>query len=289
MSARDVDVTMVDLRDGVSLPGRMHTLGAKVLLSRPASLWHRRRALRLLVVRDLKVRYASTALGYLWSILEPLLLGMTYWFIFTQIFHRTVGEDPYIVFLFAGIFPWTWFNSAVSDSSKALRNEAKLIRATNVPRELWIFRVIASKGIEFLLSLPVLLLFVAVYRVPVHWELLLLVPAFLLLAVLCLGIGLLLAPLVALLQDLDRIVRLLLRLAFYASPVIFAVRDVPGPLAGLFATNPLAGIIELCRAGFFPGHLDWLHVGVSAVVSFALLLLGWSVFARLERTVLKEI
>lgn len=289
MSARDVDVTMVDLRDGVSLPGRMHTLGAKVLLSRPASLWHRRRALRLLVVRDLKVRYASTALGYLWSILEPLLLGMTYWFIFTQIFHRTVGEDPYIVFLLAGIFPWTWFNSAVSDSSKALRNEAKLIRATNVPRELWIFRVIASKGIEFLLSLPVLLLFVAVYRVPVHWELLLLVPAFLLLAVLCLGIGLLLAPLVALLQDLDRIVRLLLRLAFYASPVIFAVRDVPGPLAGLFATNPLAGIIELCRAGFFPGHLDWSHVGVSAVVSFALLLLGWSVFARLERTVLKEI
>jgi ABC-2 type transport system permease protein len=259
------------------------------LWSRPVALWQRRRAVGLLIVRDLKVRYASSALGYLWSVLEPLLMGLTYWFIFTQIFHRSVGEDPYIVFLLAGIFPWTWFNGAVTDTAKALRNEAKLIRSTNVPRELWVLRVVVSKGIEFSFSLPVLLLFAVLYQAPLHWQLVLLVPAAMLMLVLCMGIGLLLAPLVVLLEDLDRIVRLLLRLGFYASPVIFTVWDVPRRFATFFAINPLNGIFELCRAGFFPRQLAWSHVAHSAVVSLVVLLVGWCVFARLERIVLKEI
>jgi ABC-2 type transport system permease protein len=259
------------------------------VLARPAVLWQRRRAVRLLVARDLKVRYASSALGYLWSILEPLLLAGIYWFIFTQVFTRTVGAEPYMVFLLAGLLPWTWFNGAVTDSARALRTEAKLIRSTNVPREVWVVRVVLAKGAEFLLSLPVLFLFAVLYRAPVHWHLLLLVPAVLLMAILVLGVGLLLAPLVVLLRDLERVVRIALRLAFYATPVIFAVPDVPEPWDIAFALNPLAGILELCRAGFFPGSLHWGHVALSVVTSVSLLVIGWCVFARLERTILKEI
>lgn len=258
-------------------------------LRRPAAVWARRRAVMLLVGRDLKVRYASSTLGYFWSVLEPLLLAGIYWFIFTQVFTRTVGAEPYIVFLIAGLLPWTWFNGAVSDAARALRTEAKLVRSTNVPREVWVVRVVLSKGVEFLLSLPVLFLFVLLYGASVDWHLVLLVPAVLLMATLLLGIGLLLAPLVVLVRDLERVVRIALRLGFYASPVIFAVQDVPAPWDAVFAFNPLAGIFELCRAGFFPGAVHWGHVGLSAAVSVSLLVLGWCVFARLERTVLKEI
>ncbi len=259
------------------------------LIARPRALWHRRRAVQLLVTRDLKVRYASSALGYLWSVLEPLLLAGIYWFIFTQVFTRTVGAEPYLVFLLAGLLPWTWFNGAVTDAARALHTEAKLVRSTNVPREVWVVRVVLSKGVEFLLSLPVLFLFALLYRAPVDWHLVLLVPAVLLMAVLALGVGLLLAPLVVLVRDLERVVRIALRLGFYASPVIFAVEDVPAPFDTLFAVNPLAGVFELCRAGFFPGAVQWGLVGLSVVVSVVLLLVGWLVFARLERTVLKEI
>jgi ABC-2 type transport system permease protein len=259
------------------------------MVARPVALWQRRRAIRLLVTRDLKVRYASSALGYLWSVLEPLLLAGIYWFIFTQVFTRTVGAEPYIVFLLAGLLPWTWFNGAVTDAARALHAEAKLVRSTNVPREVWVVRVVLSKGVEFLLSLPVLFLFAFIYDASVDWHLLLLVPAVLLMATLVLGIGLLLAPLVVLVRDLERIVRIALRLGFYASPVIFAVQDVPEPWDAAFSFNPLAGIFELCRAGFFPGVVNWGHVGLSVAVSLGLLLVGWAVFARLERTVLKEI
>jgi ABC-2 type transport system permease protein len=263
-----------------------HRAGA---LARPAKLWGRRRAIRLLVARDLKVRYASSTLGYLWSVLEPLLLAGIYWFIFTQVFTRTVGAEPYIVFLLAGLLPWTWFNGAVTDAARALHTEAKLVRSTNVPREVWVVRVVLSKGAEFLLSLPVLFLFALIYGAPVDWQLVLLVPAVLLMGLLVLGIGLFLAPLVVLVRDLERIVRIALRLGFYASPVIFAVQDVPEPWDAAFSINPLAGIFELCRAGFFPGALDWEHVAVSVAVSGGMLVVGWCVFARLERTVLKEI
>jgi ABC-2 type transport system permease protein len=243
----------------------------------------------LLVTRDLKVRYASSALGYVWSVLEPLLMAAVYWFVFTQVFRRSAGEDPYIVFLLAGLLPWTWFNAGVTDTAKALHAEAKLVRSTNVPREVWVARVVASKAIEFALSLPVLFLFALTNRAPVSWEILFLVPAALLMAVLLMGVGLLLAPLVVLVRDLERIVRIMLRLGFYASPVVFAVSDVPAPWDRFFAVNPLSGIFELCRAGFFPGHVEWSHVGLSAAVSVAVLLAGWWVFAKLERSVLKEI
>jgi ABC-2 type transport system permease protein len=158
-----------------------------------------------------------------------------------------------------------------------------------VPREVWVVRVVLSKGVEFLLSLPVLFLFALIYSAQVDWHLVLLIPGVLLMGTLALGVGLLLAPLVVLVRDLERIVRIALRLGFYASPVIFAVRDVPEPWDAAFAYNPLAGIFELCRAGFFPGAVDWGHVGLSVAVSVGLLVAGWCVFARLERTVLKEI
>ncbi len=273
----------------VPAPARPRPVRRPGLLARPAALWGRRRAVRLLVTRDLKVRYASSALGYLWSVLEPLLLAGIYWFVFTQVFTRTVGGEPYIVFLLAGLLPWTWFNGAVTEAARALHTEAKLVRSTNVPREVWVVRVVLSKGVEFLLSLPVLFGFALACGAGMDWHLVLLVPGAVLMAVLVLGVGLLLAPMVVLVRDLERVVRIALRLGFYATPVIFTVSDVPGRLSAVFALNPLAGVIELNRAGFSPEPVQWSLVGISAVAAVVLLTAGWAVFARLERTVLKEI
>ena len=285
--------------DRVPTPPRTRELGATTARAarrpltaargRVSQVWRRRRVIGLLVGRDLKVRYASSMLGYLWSVLEPLLLALIYWFVFTQVFDRSVGEDPYIVFLLAGLLPWTWFASGLTESAKVLRSESKLVRSTNVPREVWVLRVVASKGVEFLFSLPVLALFAVCYSAEVNWRLVLIVPAALMLAALLTGLGLLLSPLVVLFNDLERVIRLVVRLGFYMSPVVFTVRDVPAPFAGAFAANPLAGIFELVRAGFFPAQLSWLHVAVSAVSCVVVLVVGWLVFGRLERTVLKEI
>lgn len=251
-----------------------------------------RRSLWLLTTRDLKVRYSTSALGYLWSILDPLVMAGIYWFVFTQVFGRGVGHEPYIVFLLTGLLPWMWFTGAVSDSTVALTREAKLIRSTTIPRTIWVARLVLSKGIEFLLSIPVLAIFVlanlsegATLHVEALWWLL----AIPLQAALIFGIGLIVAPLVVFFRDLERAAKLVLRFLFYASPIVYGLSDLPDDLQTLGAFNPLAGIFSLYRSAFFPQELDWFAVAVSGGMTVVLLVVGLLVYRGAMRRVLKEI
>jgi len=246
------------------------------------SLW-------LLTQRDLRVRYSTSALGYFWSILDPLVMAGIYWFVFTQVFERTVGDKPYIVFLLAALLPWMWFNGAVSDCTRAFLRESKLIRSTRIPRTIWVNRLVLSKGIEFLASLPVLVLFAVLFGAPLNINALFFPLAIVMQGILTVGVGLLVAPLVVFFRDLERAVKLILRFLFYASPVIYSTTDLPPQLHFWAAFNPLTGIFSLYRAAFFPEQLDWYLIMISAVMALSLLALGMLVFRRTERAVLKEI
>lgn len=248
-------------------------------------------ALWILTRRDLRVRYSTSVLGYLWSILDPLVMAGIYWFVFTVVLDRgeSIGATPYIVFLLAGLLPWMWFNGAVSDSTRAFLKDAKLVRSTALPRSVWVLRIVLSKGIEFLASLPVLFAFALVYGAPLHWEALYLPVAIALQAVLTTGVGLIIAPLVVFFRDLERATKLVLRFLFYASPIVYGLANLPEQLQLAAAFNPLAGITSLYRAAFFPELLDAPTVLIGAAVSFALLGIGVLVFRRSERSVLKEL
>ena len=247
------------------------------------------RSLRLLTVRDLKVRYSTSLLGYLWSILDPLIMSLIYWFIFTQLMDRSVGEAPYIVFLLCAMLPWVWFNSAVSDSTRAFLRDVKLVRSVALPRWIWVARIVCAKGAEFLLSLPVLVLFAIVNRAPVNWMLVLYPLGIVLMAILVLGLGLLISPLVVFFRDLERATKLVLRVLFYASPIIYGVSDLPSMAAPLAWANPLSGIFSLFRAGFFPDQLNWALVGTSTAITAVIFVIGLLVFRRSVGGVLKEL
>jgi len=256
-----------------------------------------RRSLWLLTSRDLRVRYSTNALGWLWSVLDPLLMAAIYWFVFTQVFHRGVDHPPYIVFLLTGLLPWTWFSGAINDSAKAFTRDAKLIRSTTIPRSIWVTRIVLSKGIEFLFSLPVLVLFVVVSLFTdeparLDWQLLLFPLAIVLQAILTTGVGLIVAPLVVFFRDLERAVRLVLRFGFYATPIIFSLGDlgrVHPSLEVIASLNPLSGIVGIYRAGFFDEPIDWLATAIGTAVSLVLLAVGLLVFRRTVPAVLKEI
>jgi len=253
-----------------------------------------RRSLWLLTTRDLKVRYSTSFLGYFWSILDPLVMAGIYWFVFTVVFGRGVGHEPYIVFLLAGLLPWMWFTGAISDCTRAFTREAKLIRSTTIPRTIWVTRLVLSKGIEFVASIPVIAIFAvatlwSATPAQLHWEALWVIPAILLQAVLTVGIGLLVAPLVVFFRDLERAVKLVLRFLFYASPIIYGLGDLPEQLRPWAAINPLSGIFGMYRAAFFPQELDLFAILMAVGISFAFLGIGIAVFRRTIRTVLKEI
>lgn len=247
------------------------------------SLW-------LLSARDLRVRYATSALGYLWSILDPLVMSAIYWFVFTQIFHRGgIGAQPYIVFLLSGLLPWVWFNIVVVDVTRAFKKDARLVRSTAIPRSIWVNRIVLSKGVEFLFSLPILVVFGIFSGATVGWGILLVPVAIAQQAVLLVGLGLLVAPLCVLWSDLERTTRLVLRALFYASPIIYGVADLPAGFREVAVFNPLASIITLYRAGLFADQWDTTAVVAGAVVTLGILVLGVFVFRRLEPAVLKEL
>lgn len=257
-------------------------------------LWGNRRVLQLLVTRDLKVKYADSVLGYFWTILEPLMLAGVYWFVFTVLMTRTLGQEPYIVFLLAALLPWQWTNASLRASMRALSKDAKLVRSTNLPREIWVLRTIGSKLAEFVFALPVLVFFAVVNSAELSWRVVFFPLAVLLQGVLLVGAGLALAPLAVLYGDVQRLMRIVTRLLFYFSPIIYGVHDVReklgGVVADLYVLNPLAGIFDLYRTAFFPDEwAGWGAVAVSAAISFAMLGVGILVFRRLEGAVLKEI
>lgn len=247
------------------------------------SLW-------LLSARDLRVRYATSVLGYLWSVLDPLVMSAIYWFVFTVVFHRKgVGEEPYIVFLIAAMLPWVWFNTSVGEFTRAFKKDARLIRSTAIPRSIWVLRVILTKGLEFTFAIPVLVLFAVFAGARPNWSLLLFPVAMIWQAVLLIGLGLLVAPLCVLWADLERTTALILRALFYISPIIYGFKDLPGPLHFLGALNPLSGIFTLYRVGLFPGQWRTEPVLVGALVTLVFLALGLFTFRALERDVLKEL
>ena len=268
------------------------------LITRTQAVMARRSVLWTLVVRDLRVRYSRSVLGYLWTILDPLLMSLIYFLVFVYIFKRgDVGHQPYFLFLVVGLLSWQWFSGCLTDTSRALIQEAKLVRSTNLPREVWVLRVVLSKGVEYLLSLPVLLTFTVVYaaRGELHLNgwLVLFPVAVVLQGLLSIGLGLLLAPVTALVTDTQRVIRIAVRMLFYATPVIYAGHVVPEPYDKVTWLNPMTGILEMMRAGFFSHEgkqaVVWGAIWTSVLITVVAVLVGSAAFGRLERPVLKEI
>jgi ABC-2 type transport system permease protein len=264
------------------------------VLTRIQALVEKRRILWTLVERDLRVRYAGSLLGYVWTILDPLLLASVYFVVFTTIFQaQRVADTPYFLFLLSGLLAWQWFNGAMNDTARALLQEARLVRSTNLPREMWIIRVVLAKGIEFLLSLPVLAAFTIFYVVRgdahVGWELLAFPLGVVMQTMLLIGLGLILAPATVLATDTQRVVRIFLRLFFYITPILYGIDRVPEQLRTFLVLNPLNGILELYRGGLFERSINWSDVAVSAVIILVTFVVGWTWFRRVERSVLKEI
>jgi ABC-2 type transport system permease protein len=262
-----------------------------LLVRRTRAVVAYRRVLWLLVVRELKVRYAGSFLGYVWTVLDPLLMTGVYWFVFTQVFHRNAkGEQPYIVFLILGLLAWQWFSSTVSDATKALVTDSRLVRSTNIPREIWVLKTVGAKGLEYCFSLPVVVLFMVVYGVGPSRYIVLYPLGLLLEAILLTGVGLILSAATVMVRDLQRLVRIALRVGFYTSPIVYGLLSLDHKQRFFFMFNPLTGIIECYRSLAFPTQFaGWQFVGVAAAISLVTLVFGVWLFNRLQAAVLKEI
>jgi ABC-2 type transport system permease protein len=261
-----------------------------------SAVWESRNILSLLVRRDLVVKYQSSLLGYFWSLLEPLIIAITYWFIFGVLYNeRAAGDVPYVLYLASGLFAWIWVAGVLGEATTALTLQSRLITTIRTPREIFGIGRVVAKGLEFIAALPILFLIAILLHGHFGWQLIYLPAAVALETVFLIGLALLLSSLNVMLRDTERIARLAQRILLYTLPVIYPLgrvldaKSIPHWLKDLYLINPLVGIIELHHAVWSHHPPSLLAVGAAVVGTLIMLLGGYWVFRKLEPSVLKEL
>ena len=192
-----------------------------------------------LVVRDLKARYRGSVLGFFWSFINPLLLLLIYSFVFTVVLPGTHPKEiePYALFMFCGILPWTWFSSSLLESSSVLISGGNLIKKVLFPAEVLPIVTVLANMVHFLLGLPVLAAFLFYYRAPLSLTDLLWFPVVVATQLLLtIGLALIVSSLTVHFRDLKDLLANLLTFWFFATPIIYPMTH--GARHGADAAEP---------------------------------------------------
>jgi len=264
------------------------------LLANLRQLLRYRALISALVARELKARYRGSVLGFLWSFVNPLLLLLIYNFVFTKVMPGARGEglEPYALFLFRGLLPWTWFSSSLLDSASVLIAGGNLIRKVMFPAEVLPIVTVFAGLVHYCLGLVVLAAFFVYYGHPlISLDLLWLPVIVLVQLLLTLGLSLLIAALTVHFRDLRDLLANLMTLWFFGTPIIYPLSRAPESARWLLNLNPFTHLAVsyqdvLFRPDPFTGWRRLLAVGA---VSIVVCLAGYFVFDRLRDTLAEEV
>jgi lipopolysaccharide transport system permease protein len=245
-----------------------------------------RELLGFLMWREIRVRYAHTTLGVLWTVLQPLATMALFSVVFARIGGVASDGVPYPLFALIGLVTWTYVTTAIAGAAESLITNPTLVTRVYFPR-LVIPLAPVGAGLLDLMVATVLLVGALLWYgiIPDLARVWLLIPLTLMLVVAVAGIGILLSAVNLRFRDARYAIPFALQLWFFASPIAWPLSTLPDRWRPVFALNPLAGIIEGYRAALLPAApLDWSHIGTAAVLAVALLLGGVTWFRRTERT-----
>jgi lipopolysaccharide transport system permease protein len=255
----------------------------------------RYRALILgLVARELTARYRGSVLGFFWSFVNPLLSLLIYTFVFTVVLPgiRPRTYEPYALFMFCGILPWTWFSSSLLEASNVLIAGGNLIRKVLFPAEVLPLVTVLSGLVHFALGLPILAAFFVYYRLPIEPADLAWFPLIVLIQlVLTAGLALLVSALTVHFRDVRDLLQNLLTLWFFATPIIYPLSLAPANVQQLLNLNPFTHLVVAYQEVLFvPGRFaEWWRVPVAAAIALGAFVVGYFVFDRLRDTLAEEV
>ncbi len=234
-----------------------------------------------LVARDLKVRYRRSALGFLWTMLQPLLTMLVLYVVFSSIFRFQTGLPNYPVYALAGILFWNFFSQSIVASMNSLRANALLVQKLPVPLAVFPLASVISGMVNLGLALVPLFGVLLVTGHPVTPALLFLPVAIAIAALFTLGAGLLLSPLAVFFSDVVELVGVFLMLLMYLTPTFYPMTIVPERFRWLVRFNPVRSILEVFRDPIYNGKIPPLsHFTVAAILTLVALAIGAFTFRR---------
>lgn len=247
-----------------------------------AHLVQHRALIRLLVARDITVRYKRSALGVWWTLLNPLLTTAVLWVVFSQVF-RFATEDPvpFVVYLLSGVLVVTFFSQGVAAVGGSIVNSSAILTKVYVPPEIFAIAAAAAAMTNFFLSMVPLLLIQVVVGVGIPWTVLLTwIPAVALLALVT-GVGLVVASIAVFFYDVMDLANVGVQLVAYLTPSFYPIEIVPDRLQAFVFANPLYSYLLTFRAFVYLGELPpWWALLTMTVTAAGALAVGVWTFAR---------
>ena len=249
---------------------------------RSASIWRHGELLRSLVIRNLKLKYQRSVLGFFWTLLNPLLMVAVLMVVFTYVVR--IALPNYWAFLISGFFVWNFMQQSLNVGTYILTEHANLIRSIAFPKEALIISAVLTRLVEYLAEL---LLVVIVLAVVHHRDLpasFCMLPLLILLQLL-LGVGLAMpiATLSAFYNDVQHVIPIVLMAFFYISPVFYPLGLVPEDFQSIYLINPFAQLLTLYHAVLYEGKFSSVALlGTTVLVSTMIAVVGYVIFNRFK-------
>lgn len=236
-----------------------------------------------LIWRNIKVRYAQSAIGVGWAVLQPLASML----VFTVIFGRLVGVEsngaPYEVFAFAALVPWTYFANCLTEGTSSMVTNASMISKIYFPRLIMPLAVIGARMVDFFIAMVILGLLLLFYGQVPNAGVLMLPFLVVILTLSAAGLGLWLTALAIQYRDIAYGMTFGVQLLMYAAPVVYPASLIPERYQLLYALNPMVGVIEGFRSALLGTRdMPWDFIAIGAVVAAGLFISGMLYFRRKE-------
>ena len=246
-------------------------------------IWEYRELLYFFIWRDVKVRYKQTALGFLWALIQPLLMVLIFSFFFGRLARIPSGGLPYSLFALAALLPWILFSEGLTRTTNSMVSNANIMTKVYYPRLIMPLAGILSPLIDFAVA------FILLIGMMIHFQVMplptiALLPLFIALGLLSsFGIGLWLSALNVMYRDFQYVVPFLIQVWLFASPIVYPSYVVPEDLRLFYWLNPMSGVIEGSRWALFGTPLPLELLLLSCGVVIVLITTGLLYFRRMEQ------
>ena len=246
-----------------------------------------RELIRNLTLAELKNRYQNTSLGFLWSLLSPLLMALVLWFVFKNLFQQ---EQNFAINLIVGIMMWRFFATGTSACLQAIVGKTNLVTKVYIPRQILVFSIALSMLIGSLLEFIILIPIIYIMLGHLPWTIILYPFFHLIFFVAIYGIGLILSSFFVYFRDLSQIWDVLISILIYCSPIIYPMSVVPAYLVKYYMLNPITHFVFIYRDVMINGQLPSLtNLMVVVIFAVVMLLIGNLLFNKLQRRFAEEL
>jgi ABC-type polysaccharide/polyol phosphate export permease len=252
------------------------------------NLVERRTLLSQLVRRDFQQRFVGSIIGWIWGLVHPMVLLISWIYIFQVVLKQTLPEGEvtqnYPLFIFSGMLPWMLFSETVQRSASSLLEHANLITKSMFPAEIVPVAVFLSNLASHALALALMLAATLYWNHGIGWATLLLPVYIFFIGLLTIGIGWIASSLHVFLRDTAQIVSVILTFWFWLTPIMVPARIIPERYRFLLRLNPMYYAVELYRQAFFTSRFpEWRQLAALALSGIAMFVAGGLFFRYVKR------